>query len=63
MNVEYSDYVKNVVINDETLLECSGTEKLFMPIYTYSHIANCEMEVTINFEIKVSILNGNYTII
>ena len=63
MNEKKSDYVENVVINNETLLECSGTEILFAIVLTSKNITNCENEVTINFEVEVSILNGNYTII
>ena len=63
MNEKYSDYVENIVSNEETELECSGTEKLFGHILIGSYMENCENEVTINFEVEVSILNGNYTII
>ena len=63
INEKYSDYVENVVINGETLLECSGTEILFAIVLTSKNITNCENEIITNFEIEVSILNGNYTII
>ena len=63
MNEKKSDYVKNEVINNETLLECSGTETIFNNILTNSYIINCENEVISDFKIEVSILNGNYTII
>ena len=63
MNVKYSDYVDNIVINNETLLECSGTETFFEIISTYARIKNCENEMIVNYRNKVSILNGNYTII
>ena len=63
MNVKYTDYVENEVINNETMLECSGTETFFMPNFTDSYITNCENETIMNYKNKVSILNGNYTII
>ena len=63
MNEKKSDYVENEVINNETLLECSGTETIFKNILTNSYIINCENEVISDFKIEVSILNGNYTII
>ena len=60
---KYSDYVENVVINGETLLECSGTEILFGLISTFVYMKNCENETTARYTNEVSILNGNYTII
>ena len=63
MNEKYSDYVENVVINGETLLECSGTEILFGLISTFVYMKNCENETTARYTNEVSILNGNYTII
>ena len=63
MNKKFSNYVENVVTNEETLLECSGTEILFGLISIFDKITNCENEVTINYKVEVSILNGNYTII
>ena len=63
MNEKYSDYVENVIINNETLLECSGTEILFAIVLTSKNIKNCENEIIMNYQNKVSILNGNYTII
>ena len=63
INVEYTDYVENVVKNNETLLECSGTETYFDSVFTYSNITSCENEMIMNYQNKVSILNGNYTII
>ena len=52
-----------MVINGETLLECSGTETFFELISTFARIKNCENEIIIHYRNKVSILNGNYTII
>jgi len=63
INEKHSDYVENVEKNNETLLECSGTEILFGLISTFAEIKDCEYEITTNFEVEVSILNGNYTII
>ena len=63
INEKQSDYVENLVMNNETLLECSGTETIFKGILTNSYMENCENEVTINYINNVSILNGNYTII
>ena len=63
MNEKKSDYVENIVTNEETLLECSGTETIFKNILTNSYIINCENEVITNYKMEVSILNGNYTII
>jgi hypothetical protein len=63
MKEKYSDYVYNVVLNNETLLECSGTETFFDLISTFAKITNCENEMIIHYRNKVSILNGNYTII
>ena len=63
MNVEYLDYVYNIVTNEERLLECSGTEILFAIVLTSKNIKNCENEIIMNYQNKVSILNGNYTII
>ena len=63
MNEKKSDYVKNEVINNETLLECSGTETIFNNIFVSSYMKNCEKEVITNNIINISILNGNYTII
>ena len=63
MNVKYSDYFENIVTNEERLLECSGTETFFGFYSTLSHIKNCENEMIIYYQNKVSILNGNYTII
>ena len=63
MNVKYSDYVENAVINNETLLECSGTNILFDHISTFAKITNCENEIITNYISEISILNGNYTII
>ena len=63
MNVKYTDYVENVVINGEEMLECSGTETFFGLYSTLSYMKNCENEMIMNYQNKVSILNGNYTII
>ena len=64
MNEKFSDYVYNVVLNNETLLECSGTKILFFGlISTFAKITNCENEIIMNYIVEVSILNGNYTII
>ena len=63
MNVKYTDYVYNTVINGETLLECSGTETFFERLFINSHKRNCENEIKMNYRNNVSILNGNYTII
>ena len=63
MNVKYTDYVENIVTNDETLLECSGTETFFGLYSTLSYMKNCENEMIMNYQNKVTILNGNYTII
>ena len=63
MNVKYSDYFVNVVSNEETLLECSGTETFFGFYSTLSYMKNCEKEYTARYTNEVSILNGNYTII
>ena len=63
MNVKYSDYFVNIVTNEEILLECSGTETFFGFYSTLSYMKNCENEMIMNYQNKVSILNGNYTII
>ena len=63
INEKYSDYVVNEVRNEETLLECSGTEILYAIVLTSKNIRNCENEIITNYISEVSILNGNYTII
>ena len=63
INEKFTDYVENIVLNNETLLECSGTETLFKNIFTNLYITNCENEVITDYIREVSILNGNYTII
>ena len=45
------------------MLECSGTETFFMPIFINSYIIDCENEIIMNYIVEVSILNGNYIII
>ena len=45
MNEKKSDYVKNEVINNETLLECSGTETIFKNIFINSLTKDCENEI------------------
>ena len=63
INEKFTDYVGNIVTNNETLLECSGTETIFKNIITKSFMNDCGNEVITNYIREVSILNGNYTII
>ena len=63
INEKFTDYIENIVLNNETLLECSGTETIFNNIFTNSYITNCENEIITNYIVEVSILSGNYTII
>ena len=63
INEKYTDYVENMVINGERLLDCSGTEISFGLISTFAKITNCENEIIMNYRVEVSILSGNYIII
>ena len=63
INEKFTDYVGNMVINNETLLECSCEETFFNNIITKSYMDDCGDEIIISYISEVTILNGNYTII